>query len=331
MAPRVTVFIPTHNRADLLPESIESVLAQGFGDLALVVADNASTDETAEVVASFADERIRYDRRPENLGIFGNFDAALRSAATEYCVLLGDDDLLEPTFLAETVRVLDDHADAGIVHTAFGLISADGGVLERETDWTYGLTADTLESGRQFLAESMKWGCRVCSSATLIRTSAVGGGFEREDRLAFDFGLWLRMAVDWRMGFLARPLAHYRIHGASQTSAFGPPQGTGYVRGVDWVDERLDVKLRFLESYGDRLGDVRRLRRLAEQARRDELLVMVRKQTLPERKPAATVRSLARATRVEPRLVLEGAAWRLVVASLLTPRVVDRLKTLRHG
>ena len=69
--PRVTVFIPTYNRARLLPEAIKSVLTQTYDDFKLVVSDNASDDSTPQVVASFDDPRLEYVRQPENSACSG--------------------------------------------------------------------------------------------------------------------------------------------------------------------------------------------------------------------------------------------------------------------
>src|SRR5690349_22831899 len=98
-SPRVTVVIPTYNRARFLPGAIDSVLAQTFGDFRLLVADNASTDETEAIVARYEDPRIDYVRRDENLGITANHNLALRDVSTEYCLIVPDDDVLFPQIL----------------------------------------------------------------------------------------------------------------------------------------------------------------------------------------------------------------------------------------
>ena len=94
--PRVTVGIPTYNRSGMLRGAIESVLSQTFTNLRLVVSDNASEDDTPDVVRSFDDERIEYVRAAHNIGPAGNFRRLLELADTEYLVLLPDDDLLYP-------------------------------------------------------------------------------------------------------------------------------------------------------------------------------------------------------------------------------------------
>ena len=89
------------------------VLEQTFGDLRLVVSDNASTDETPDVVASFDDPRLEYVRQPENLGLLGNHNWFLERVDTDYALILPDDDLVYPDLLERTVAELDRRRERG--------------------------------------------------------------------------------------------------------------------------------------------------------------------------------------------------------------------------
>jgi glycosyltransferase involved in cell wall biosynthesis len=328
--PRVTVFIPTYNRAHLLPRAIESVLAQTYPDFRLEISDNASTDETPEIVARYQDPRIAFIRQPENLGLLGNHNQFLERVRTEYSLILPDDDLVYPELLENAVRTLDEQPEVGTVHAKFDVIGPDDEVLLRNVDWTYGLSGDTVETAEEFIAESMKWSCRVCASTALMRTAALPqGGMSAADFPAVDFGMWLRMGgAGWKFAFLGKTLGAYRIHGETHSARFGPPQGPGYVQGVEIVSQLKGVKLRFIDTHDGELADPAKLRRLAEHSRRRELVVMARNTTLPERRPLPTFRALLEATRADPGVLLEPAAWRLAGASLLGPGVVERLR--RH-
>ena len=325
----VSVIIPTYNRAHWLGGAIQSVLDQTYEDFVLMVSDNASTDHTREVVESFSDPRISYVGRPENVGILKNHNLSLDAVSTKYALILPDDDLLYPEILERTVAVLDQHPNAGMVHCAFDVIAASGETVTPCTNWTYGLQGDTVEPGHAFVRESMVFSCRVCASTALMRMDALKANrFDPADFPAIDFGMWLRMAVDWDMAFVDEPLAGYRIHGQSHSAGFGPPVPDGYVQDLDIVTKLKDLKLRFLDRYGARLPDPDKLRRLAGAGMRRELVLRVKGHTLPERRLSPTVRMLAGAVRLDPRLALEPAALRVLAASLLTPRVVDRLKDL---
>jgi glycosyltransferase involved in cell wall biosynthesis len=327
---RVTIFIPTYNRAGLLPHAIASVLEQTYSDFALIVSDNASEDDTPNVVAKFDDPRLQYVRQPGNLGLLGNHNWFLERVDSEYALILPDDDLVYPGLLDRTVRELDSHPRAGTVHAAFNIIDEDGNVLLSHINWTYGLDRNCVETAAEFIAESMRWSCRICASTALMRTEALPADrMAADDFPAVDFGMWLRMAAaGWEFAYVDETLGAYRIHGASHSAAFGPPQGPGYVQGIEIVSRLKEVKLRFIDQHDGRIEASRELRRLAEEARRRELVMMARNVTLPERKPLPTFRALAEAVRADPGVLLGAPAWKLAGGSLVGPRLVDRIKGL---
>ncbi len=329
-SPRVTVVIPTFNRARFLPVAVDSVLAQTFGDFRLLIADNASTDETPEIVARYDDPRIDYVRRAENLGITANHNLALRDVTSDYCLIVPDDDVLFPQILERTVAALDANPRAGMVHGRFQILGEDGAVLKELDDWTYGLDADTVEPGETFIRESMLWSCRVCASTALIRVAALPEPpFDQDEFPAIDFGMWLRMALDWEMAFVAEPLAGYRIHGASYSAAFGPPQGAGYTMRTETVTRLRHVKARFVERFQHRLDDRGDLLDRAARCMRRELIWTVRDDTLPERRFGRTVRALGAGLRIDPRLAVEPSAWSLLIGSVLGRRGVELLRPRR--
>ena len=323
------MIIPTYNRAHWLGGAIQSVLSQTYSDLAILVSDNASTDDTPEVVRSFSDPRLTYVRRRENVGILENHNLSLEAVASPYVLILPDDDLLLPQILEKTVAVLDDQPGVGMVHCSFDVIASSGETVTPSTNWTYGLEADTVEPGPTFLRESMVFSCRVCASTALMRTKALEKNrFDPADFPAIDFGMWLRMALDWDMAFLNEPLAAYRIHGQSHSAGFGPPVPDGYVQDLEIVLSLRDLKLRFLDENAVRLSDPSGLRRLVGAGVRRELILRAKGHTLPERRLQPTVRMLAEAARIDPRVMLEPDALRLLAGGFLTPRMVDRLKEL---
>ncbi len=92
-SPHVSVVMPTHTRAGLLGRSIASVLGQSFADLELIVVDDCSSDNTAEVVARFDDPRLRYVPLTDNLGAAGARNAGARLARGEWLAFQDDDDI----------------------------------------------------------------------------------------------------------------------------------------------------------------------------------------------------------------------------------------------
>jgi glycosyltransferase involved in cell wall biosynthesis len=91
-APLVSIVIPTYNMGRLVGRTIDSYLSQTERDLEIVISDNASTDDTAEVVARYRDPRVRYVRNASNIGMINNFNAGLRLARGQFVGLVAADE-----------------------------------------------------------------------------------------------------------------------------------------------------------------------------------------------------------------------------------------------
>lgn len=110
-APAVSVILPTRNRADLLRRSVQSVLAQTWTDLELIVVDDASTDHTAEVLGRFTDPRLRVLRRERNSGAAAARNAGMSAARGRYIAFQDDDDFWLLTKLEKQVEHLRRSSD----------------------------------------------------------------------------------------------------------------------------------------------------------------------------------------------------------------------------
>ena len=93
--PTVTIAVPTFNRAGLLQACLARLLPQAEANTEILVSDNASSDETAALLAGIRHDRFRVIRNATNLGLFGNLNACLAQATGEYILFLSDDDLIE--------------------------------------------------------------------------------------------------------------------------------------------------------------------------------------------------------------------------------------------
>ena len=105
--PTVSAIIATHNRADLLPRAVDSVLAQTYGDYEILIVDDCSSDETPAVIAGFSDPRIRSFRHDRNRGQSAAINTGIAHAWGEYLGFLDDDDEWLPTKLEGQVALLD--------------------------------------------------------------------------------------------------------------------------------------------------------------------------------------------------------------------------------
>jgi len=117
--PQVSIALPVRNGADTLGPVVESVLAQTCTDLELVISDNASTDGTEDLCRRFAavDPRVVYRRHPANVGLLNNFVSAAETATGTYLRWIGDDDWLEPEFVARVLAAFGEDPRRVLVTT----------------------------------------------------------------------------------------------------------------------------------------------------------------------------------------------------------------------
>lgn len=134
--PKISIGIPAYNSATTIAASIESLLAQTFGDFELIVSDNASIDSTREIVESLAqsDRRIRYVCQPENIGANRNYSYVARAARGEYFKWASSSDWCAPTFLAKCLNSLQQNNDAVLAAPRTRLFAGD---LTTATDYMY--------------------------------------------------------------------------------------------------------------------------------------------------------------------------------------------------
>jgi glycosyltransferase involved in cell wall biosynthesis len=323
---RVTVFIPTYNRAKWVAGAMESVLAQTWPHFRLMVSDNASTDDTPEVVAQFDDERISYVRLDEHVELHEHFNLCFGRATTEYLFTLPDDDRMAPDLLERLVPVLDQNPRAGMAHGQATVVGKNGEAIAERHGMT-GLSVDVVESGEEFIRRSMDSSPRVWSASALIRTAAVSANrLDGRDIPITDVGHWLRMALDWDLAFVAHPLVTHRIHPNTESSGVAVATETGYIKTVAGLLKEHEVMVRFVQENLDRLKDPQSLLRHERVWLRKSLLIYAGHATVPARRLTTTAKTLFDLSRIDYRILLEPAAWRLFAGSILGPAGVSVVK-----
>lgn len=124
--PLVSIGIPVRNGAAYLAEALESIVAQDYPHLEVVICDNGSQDATGDIARHYAtaDSRFRYVDNGRDLGFLGNFRRALEESRGKYFTWLAHDDLLlHPSYLSTLVAYLEAHRDVVVCSTAFQLSS----------------------------------------------------------------------------------------------------------------------------------------------------------------------------------------------------------------
>lgn len=126
--PRLSIGLPVFNSTTYLPESLDALLGQSFGDFELIISDNASTDGTEEICRDYAarDPRVRYIRQAANIGAGPNHNAVFYAARGELFKWASDDDLYGRDLLRRCIEVLDEHPEVVLSHCRTAMIDEDG-------------------------------------------------------------------------------------------------------------------------------------------------------------------------------------------------------------
>jgi glycosyltransferase involved in cell wall biosynthesis len=204
----VDVIIPAFNAAKYLPAALESVFSQTFDDWQILLVDDGSTDNTADVVAPFLDRfgsKIRFIRQ-SNRGLPAARNTAIRASTAEFLALLDADDLWLPCRLSESLKALAERPQAGLAYGLITYIDSEGrlgGTFEGNRRNAQGRIAPYIYMRQVELP---------CPTITFRRRCIdVVGIFDEAMRATEDRDLWLRIALRYEVAFVPKVLAYYRV------------------------------------------------------------------------------------------------------------------------
>lgn len=214
--PKMSVLIPTFDHGRYLPQAIDTALAQKVeGGLEVVVLDNASTDDTSEVVSRYAHEpRVRYQRNDRNI-FASNWNRVLQLGLGEYCAVLSADDYYGERHLETVLAELDRHPECCLAYRPCRWVDENGAEIRAPVH--PGHRRDAYAGGRNEAADLLIYDCYITPSAAVFRRDAIDrvGLFDLRLKGACDWELWVRLGLEYQnFVFLPEPQVFYRVHGA---------------------------------------------------------------------------------------------------------------------
>ena len=220
MIPRlVSVIIPTYNRPNYLREAVESVFAQTYPFIEIIVIDDGSSDEgalTKSALKPYLSADSSSSRRPKvtylyqtNRGLVPAVNRGLALAQGEYIQRLDDDDRLLPEKIARSVDVFQAHSEVGLVATGYHHIDAKGKRLRTFSP------RSCPESTRLL---KMLMGCISACAGVMVRSLAHQKVGVYRDIRAQDYEMWIRITKEFKVETIDLPLAEYRQHPGNSTN-----------------------------------------------------------------------------------------------------------------
>jgi len=205
----LSVCLLTFNRSAWLPATLDSILAQDREDFELVISDNASSDDTEKICRKYEamDKRIRYFRNSTNLGMTGNYKAALGRSTGDFVAFLHDCDLYRRDLLSKWVSALEKHPTAAFVFNAIESIDEDG-----QTQTVFRHPYPELVRGRELLTEVLERLDSPVFGMVLVRRTAFQavGTFNAAYGWHGDVDMWLRLLAEFDVVYINEELIRAR-------------------------------------------------------------------------------------------------------------------------
>lgn len=207
---KISVIIPTYNRADKIEKSIRSVLNQTYSDMEVLVVDDASTDNTRDVVCSIQDERVRYIRLEQNGGASAARNAGVSFADTEWIAFHDSDDAWRFDKLEKQIQYRDLHPEYDLIYTAYVLHLAN----EEDIYVPGSMPVECLQGDMYNL---LLKGNTIGAPTILMRKAVFEevNGFDTTWKSLEDWDFVLRISKNHKIGYVNEILLDaYRLEGS---------------------------------------------------------------------------------------------------------------------
>jgi glycosyltransferase involved in cell wall biosynthesis len=229
--PKVAVIIPNYKHAPYLPRRIESVLQQTYRDFSVLIMDDASPDNSREVIEPYRQwKEVSVLYNDTNSGsVFAQWEKGIRQTDSEHVWIAESDDWADPRFLERMVPVLDAHPNVGVAYCQSWLVDREANVVGHAVGWTQDLDAnrwdsDYVANGREEIRRYLMVKNTIPNASAvlmrrsvLLRTMPIDTSF----RLAGDWMHWIRMLTEADIAYVAEKLNFWRMQSSNARTA--PP------------------------------------------------------------------------------------------------------------
>lgn len=212
--PMVSVIIPNFNYSQYLREAIDSVIAQTYGHIEIIVVDDGSTDSSREVLDSYGEQIATVFQK--NQGVSAARNAGVGKSRGEYIAFLDADDAWLPAKIERQLAMFENDAELGLVHVGVVEIDGDGNHLLERTDGMSGRVADEL---LRFEGPVILGG----GSGFMVPRRILDeiGGFDTRLSTSADWDLIYRVSCGYAVGFVPEILLKYRVHSSNMHGNIG--------------------------------------------------------------------------------------------------------------
>lgn len=262
VSPLVSICIPTYNAEAFLAETIAAALAQTYTPIEIVISDDGSSDRTVEIAKQLLDGKgVSFKLSThERFGIAANWNTCITMSEGKYIKFLFQDDTIASDCVSQMVALAEQDPEIGLVFARRDIINSDDTLLDQlyvdiTESWTH---LNAIQSGRSLIADPKLLVAPLNKigepTAVLIAKAAFDkvGYFDPELKQVLDLDMWLRIMLHYKIGYIDRSLAGFRVHRNQQSIQNARS-------GASWLDDwRLQFKMLGDRSYAGLPEDLKR-------------------------------------------------------------------------
>ena len=252
-APAVSVIMNCLNCEKYLMEAIDSVFAQTYEDWEIIFWEDKASVDNSEMIARSYGSKLRYFRSDVSLPLYGSRNLALQQARGKYIAILDCDDMWQPTKLEEQIPLLERDDTIGLVYSDVFMFNEKGKekqLFEYIRPYRCNIFSELLQHNF------------INTQTVVIRREAfgsIGNPFDARLIMGGDYDAYLRISYKWKVDYVNKPLARYRIHRNSKTWKDGRKLLTveldlimENLKQVDCeIEEKYPVGIRALKRFRD--------------------------------------------------------------------------------
>ena len=240
MQPLVSVIIPSYNCETYIAETINSVLAQDYPSIELLIIDDGSTDDTCKIIEQYSN-RLKLIQQ-QNAGVCVARNRGIREAHGDYICLMDHDDYWFPDKISLQIKAFQNHPEVGIVYSEFKRWYPNSNGLHPPTDGfrDYHHESDIDEAFSGWIYHQLLLDCWVLTSTAMFRSDIFQtcGYFDESLPFSEDWDLWLRISLHQQFLKLRKTTTLYREH---------LEQGNKTLRPIDY---RTTLLLKYKQEWG---------------------------------------------------------------------------------
>ena len=237
--PKVSVIIPNYNYEKYIAKTIDSVLAQTYRNIEVIVVDDGSMDNSLNVLKDYGDKITVIEQKNQGVSPARNNGAA--NSSGEYIAFLDADDIWLPEKLKHQMQKFFDDKEIGLVHCSMTFIDPNGEVCGENRDGKQGWIATDIIK--------LKDGAIIGTGSTSLVQRIIfeeNKGFDHRLTTAADWEFCYRVAVEHKIGFVEEPLVLYRIHNSNMHNNIGAMEH--------------DVTIGFEKAFADKSSGIQEIR-----------------------------------------------------------------------